>query len=295
MLDERTEIFEKHRRTLEGLAYRMLGTLAEARDAVQETYLKWHETDLDALNNPRSWLITVCSRIALNQLKSARKQREIYIGEWLPEPFPDVPADDSDDPAVQTELNDTVSVALLLALEKLSPMERAAFLLHDIFELSFDEIAQALGKSSVNCRQFATRARKRIRENRPRFVATPEEHRLLLDGFMSAVRQHDLENLISLLAADIELYTDGGGKVQALPKILHGAENVASFFVKIFSHFHREGVVIRIKPQRFNNSLGVLIFEDEQLATALTIETHLGHIHRIYAVRNPEKFSGFLR
>ncbi len=295
MSDERVEVFERHRRTLEGLAYRMLGTLAEARDVVQETYLKWHEVDVSELNSPRAWLITVCSRIALNQLQSARKQREIYIGEWLPEPFPDVPAYDSGDPAVQAEINDTVSVALLLALEKLSPMERAVFLLHDIFELGFDEVAQALGKTGANCRQLATRARKRIRENRPRFVTTPEDHRLLLDGFMSAARQHDLSKLVSLLATGVELYSDGGGKAQALPEVLRGANDVARFFVSVFSRYHQEGIAIRIQFQRFNGSLGILVFEDEQLATALTVESHLGRIQRIYAVRNPSKFSGFPR
>jgi RNA polymerase sigma-70 factor, ECF subfamily len=293
MLNQRAEVFEKHRRTLEGLAYRMLGTLAEARDVVQETYLKWHDADIEALNSPRAWLITVCSRIALNQLKSARKQRELYVGEWLPEPFPDEP--DLYDPGVQAEINDSVSVALLLVLEKLSSEERAVFLLHDIFELSFAEVAQAIGKTSANCRQMATRARKRIRENRPRFVATPEEHRLLLEGFMGAAKQLDVEGLISLLATGAELYSDGGGKAEALPAVLRGANDVASFIVHVFSHYKRDGVEIRTQSQRFNGSLGVLVFEDEQLATALTIETHLGRICRIYAVRNPSKLSGFPR
>ena len=293
MLDEKAEIFEKHRRTLEGLAYRMLGTLAEARDVVQETYLKWHEADTETLNSPRAWLITVCSRIALNQLKSARKQRDLYVGEWLPEPFPDEP--ELYDPGVQAEINDTVSVALLLVLEKLSSVERAVFLLHDIFELSFDEVAQAIGKTSANCRQMATRARKRIRENRPRFVATPEEHRLLLEGFMGAAKQFDVERLTSLLASGVELYSDGGGKAVALPAVLRGAEDVASFIVNVFSRYKCEGVEIRTQSQRFNGSLGVLVFEDEQLATALTIETHLGRICRVYAVRNPSKLSGFQR
>lgn len=295
MHDERAEIFEQHRKTLEGLAYRMLGTLAEARDAVQDTYLKWHEVDVVALNSPRAWLITVCSRIALNRLQSARKRREIYIGEWLPEPFPDEPARDDCDPAVQAEIDDTVSMALLLTLEKLSPMERAAFLLHDVFELSFDEIAGILGKSGASCRQLATRARKRIGENRSRFIATPEEHRLLLDGFMSAARRHDVQTLASLLADGVELYSDGGGEAQALPAVLRGAGEVARFFVGVFSRYHDEGVSIRTRSQRFNGSLGVLVFEDGQLATALAIEADAGRIGTIYAVRNPNKFSAFTR
>ncbi|MDX3774005.1 RNA polymerase sigma factor SigJ [Chromatiaceae bacterium AAb-1] len=295
MPDKRADIFELHRRTLEGLAYRMLGTLAEAHDAVQETYLRWHEVDVAALNSPRAWLITVCSRIALNQLQSARRQREIYIGEWLPEPFPDELPGENYDPAAQTEINDTVSVALLLALEKLSPMERAAFLLHDIFEFSFGQIADALGKSSAHCRQCATRGRKRIRENRPRFVTTPEAHRTLIDGFLGAAKQHDAEKLIALLARDVELYSDGGGKVQALPEVLCGADSVASFFSKVFAAYHQDGIEIRTRYQRFNGATGVLVFEDEQLATALTIDTHCGLIQKIYAVRNPVKLSGLTR
>lgn len=294
MPDERTRLFEQHRKVIEGLAYRMLGSLAEARDAVQETYLKWHDVDVSALENPRAWLITVCSRISLNQLKSARRQRETYIGEWLPEPLPDETYHEGGDPAVQAELNDTVSFALLLALEKLSPLERAAFLLHDIFELGFDEIAGILGKSAAHCRQCATRARKRIREDRPRFDTTPEMHRSLLEGFLSAARQRDVSKLITLLASEVELYSDGGGQVQALPEVMRGANAVAEFFAGIFAHFQRDGIEVRIQPQRFNGSLGVLIFENQRLATAMTIETHAGRIRHIYAVRNPHKLGALL-
>lgn len=292
MSDQRTEIFEQHRRTIEGLAYRMLGTLAEAHDAVQETYLKWHHADITAIERPRAWLITVCSRISLNQLQSARKQREVYIGEWLPEPLPDEFAKQPNDPAWQTELNNTISFALLLALEKLSPQERAAFLLHDVFELSFADIAHIIDKSVVQCRQWATRARKHIRTHSQRFVTTPEMHSALLEGFIYATQQHDINKLTTLLANDVELYSDGGGKVQALPEVLRGASDVASFLAEVFSGYRQNGIEIHFQPQRFNGSLGVLVFEDSLLATAITIETHAGRIQQIYAVRNPDKLSG---
>ncbi|HEY0922938.1 RNA polymerase sigma factor SigJ [Rheinheimera pacifica] len=292
MADQRTEIFAQHRKTIEGLAYRMLGTLAEAHDAVQETYLKWHHADITAIERPRAWLITVCSRIALNQLQSARRQREMYSGEWLPEPFLDEFAMQPDDPAWQTELNNSMSFALLLALEKLSPLERAAFLLHDIFELSFAEIAQVLQKSAVQCRQWATRARKHIRQQGRRFVTTPEMHSALLEGFIAAAQQHDSDKLLTLLAQDVELYSDGGGKVQALAEVMRGAGEVAGFLAGIFSAYRQNGIEICFQPQRFNGSLGVLVFEDQQLATAFTIETHAGRIQHIYAVRNPDKLSG---
>ncbi len=293
MPDENSLIFERHRMTLEGLAYRMLGTLSEAQDVVQETYLKWHVADVDSLNNPRAWLITVCSRIAMNYLKSAKKSREVYIGEWLPEPYPDEKSHNFHDPSVEIELDNTVSVALLLALEKLSPTERAVFLLHDIFELSFDEISKIIGKNGANCRQLATRARKRVHDSRPRFQTTPQEHQSLFDAFLLAARQLDTNNLISLLAKHVELYSDGGGKVEALPSILRGAKEVASFFVSVFSEYKQHGIRIRIQSQRFNGSHGILVFEDDLLSTALTIETHLGCISKIYAVRNPNKLFVF--
>jgi len=295
MPNERTAVFEQHRRTLEGLAYRMLGTLAEAQDAVQETYLKWHEVDPVSLTNPRAWLITVCSRIALNHLKSAKKTREIYVGAWLPEPYPDEYGYDFLDPSVEMEFDDTISMALLLALEKLSPSERAVFLLHDIFELSFDEISVAIGKSGANCRKLATRARIRVSENRPRFQTTSKEHQSLFSAFLTAARQFDTEKLVSLLAEGVELYSDGGGKVDALPAVLRGNKDVAIFLAAVFSNYNQQGVIISTKMQWFNGSLGVLVFEDEQLGTALTIETHNGCINRVYAVRNPSKLSGVLQ
>ncbi|MCF6255167.1 MAG: RNA polymerase sigma factor SigJ [Gammaproteobacteria bacterium] len=293
MSDENSLIFEHHRMMLEGLAYRMLGTLSEAQDVVQETYLKWHVADINSLNNPRAWLITVCSRIAMNYLKSARKRREVYVGEWLPEPYLDEKSHNFHDPSVEIEFDDTVSIALLLALEKLSPTERAVFLLHDIFELSFDEISKIIGKNCANCRQLATRARKRVHDSRPRFQTTPKKHQSLFDAFLLAARQLDTSNLTSLLAEHVELYSDGGGKVEALSSILRGAKDVAKFFVSVFSEYKQHGIIIRIQSQRFNGSHGILVFEDDILATALTIETHLGCIIKIYAVRNPSKLSVF--
>lgn len=288
MSDERILIFEQNRSTLEGIAYRMLGELSGALDIVQETYLKWCEVDVSTVRSPRAWLITVCSRIALNQLKSVRVRREIYVGEWLPEPFPDHL---SRDPSLQVELDDTVSVALLLTLERLSPLERAAFLLHDVFHLSFDEIANILGKSNASCRQLAARARRRVREHRPRFHTTPEEHQKLLAAFISAARQGDLERLIALLANRVELYSDGGGKVEALPEILCGADTVAKFFVSVFDRYQQRAIAIQAVWLRFNGSSGILIYENGVLATALTIDVNAGRIHRLYAIRNPDKLS----
>lgn len=290
MQDEKAAIFEQHRGTLEGLAYRMLGTLDEARDAVQDTYLKFDQAELGRLQNPRAWLITVCSRLALNQLQSARARRELYVGEWLPEPLPQ-PADA--DPGSRAELDETLSVALLMALEKLTPAERAAFLLHDVFDLSFDEIATALKRTSASCRQLASRARKRVREDKPRFRSSPEEHRRLLEGFFGAAREGDLQRFTSLLADGVELYSDGGGKVAALPRVLRGAADVASFLAAVFGDARRKHTALSAVSQWLNGSPGLLILEDGVPATAITLEVSEGRIHRIFAVRNPDKLGAF--
>ncbi len=290
MQDEKAFIFEQHRGTLEGIAYRMLGTLDEARDVVQDTYLKFDEADLGGLKNPRAWLITVCSRLALNQLRSARARRELYVGEWLPEPFPQPVAADPDSRA---ELDETISVALLMALEKLTPAERAAFLLHDVFDLSFDEIADTLQRTSASCRQLASRARKRMRYDKPRFRSSPAEHRRLLAGFFDAAREGDLQRFSSLLADGVELYSDGGGKVAALPRALRGAADVASFLVAVFGDLRSKNVPVRAISKWLNGFPGLLVLEDGVPATAITLEVSAGRIHRIFAVRNPDKLKAF--
>lgn len=286
MAIDKTLVFEQNRRTLEGIAYRMLGTLADARDVVQDTYLKWHAADVSAVQSPRAWLITVCSRTALNLLQSARKRRETYVGEWLPEPLPQ---EASFDHAARMELDQSVSVALLVALEKLSPAERAAWLLHDIFDLAFDEVAAIVGKTPDNCRQLATRARRRIQEGRPRFQATPEEHCTLLSAFFEAARDGRLDILTGLLSGNVELHADGGGRAEAVVETLRGNGRVGEFMVEVFKGYAARSVAIRSQPCWFNGFPGLLVFENERLATALTLEVDQGRIHRIYAIRNPEK------
>ncbi|WP_260292447.1 RNA polymerase sigma factor SigJ [Sedimenticola hydrogenitrophicus] len=290
MAIDKTQIFEENRRTLEGIAYRMLGTLADARDVVQDTYLKWNEGDAATLRSPRAWLITVCSRKALNLLQSAQRQRETYFGEWLPEPMP---AGAGFDLAAKMELDESISIALLFVLEKLSPAERAAWLLHDVFDLGFDEIATILGKTPENCRQLAARARKRVHDGRPRFQTQPEEHRKLLAAFFDAARDGSLAQLTGLLSRNVELYADGGGRAEAVADMLCGAETVGAFFVEVFRKYAAQGVAIRPLPHWFNGLPGLLVFEDEQLATALTLEIDQGRIRRIFAIRNPDKLGAF--
>lgn len=287
-VDEKLRIFELHRTTLEGLAYRMTGTLSDAQEIVQDTYLRWHESDTPTINNPKAWLITACSRLAINRLDKAYRQRESYIGEWLPEPFPHHEEND-DGPYQLLDMADSLSMALLVTLETLTPTERAAFLLHDVFEMSFDEIAQSLQLNSDQCRQLARRARQKVIAMKPRFSAKPVEHEKLLSGFLQAIESLDTAELVKLFSEEIEMYSDGGGVVQALQHVLKGNNAVAGFFVKIFTGLLNQGERIRYVPQYFNGSLGLLIYQNDELATALNFETDGAKIKGIYAVRNPNK------
>lgn len=287
-MDEKTHIFEEHRRLLEGIAYRMLGTLADAQDVVQDTYLKWSRANSSEIENPRSWLVTVCSRLALDVLKSARVRRETYIGPWLPEPFLDEPAPDA-----KLRTDETVSLALMLALEKLSPAERAAFLLHEVFGYSFEEVAAILNKSSAACRKLASRARAAVQADKPRFQATPEEHQRLLDAFLKAAHGGDLNRLQTVLAEAVELHADGGGKAVTAPEVLRGADAVASFFLRVMHERKPPGATTEIVTRWFNGVPGVLIYEAGRLVVALSVAIQSGRIHRIYALRNPDKLAAF--
>ncbi len=288
-MDEKTVIFEGNRRLLEGLAYRMLGTLADAQDVVQETYLKWQYADVSRIENARAWLVTVCSRLSLNVLNSARARRESYVGPWLPEPYID---DRAVDPAHRAHIDDSVSVALMLALENLSPAERAAFLLSEIFDYSFEEIAGILGKSSAACRKLASRARLSLKTEKPRFSTTPDEHQRLVGAFLQAARSGDLDTLKALLADSVELHSDGGGKAQAVPEILRGLDAVGAFFAKIGPAYWDARSVAMVSHW-FNGVPGVLIYDNGRLNTALTASVAHGRITGIYALRNPDKLAPF--
>lgn len=289
-MDEKTCLFEGNRRTLEGLAYRMLGTLADARDVVQDTYLKWRDVDLREIRDARAWLVTVCSRLALNQLKSARARRETYVGTWLPEPFPDERAPD---PAEQARVDDTISIALMLALEKLSPPERAAFLLHEVFGYRFDEVAPILGKTSAACRKLASRARLNLQAEKPRFEASSGEHQRLVGAFLQAARAGELDTLKSLLAEAVEFHSDGGGKAVAVAEVLRGATTVGQFFIEIWGKHAQSATTLDVVPRWFNGVPGVLLYENDRLATALSLDVDHGVIRRIYAQRNPDKLAAF--
>ena len=290
--------FEPHRRRLLGLAYRMLGSMAEAEDAVQEAYVRWHETDRDRVAEPRAFLLTTMTRICLDVLKSARVRREEYVGPWLPDPVTDTSALAPD---TQTEMAEDLSVALLLALDRLSPLERAAFLLHDVFDYSFTEIADALGRNEAACRQLASRARTRVREGRPASAhalrpgtagvagasGLDAKHAELLSAFMAASRSGDLATLTSFLAKDAKIVTDGGGKVAAALNVIEGAERVAAFLSGVIRKGWTDDLVVRFES--INGLPGLIVSGPRGLVQTNAFEIEGGVIKALYVVRNPDK------
>ena len=284
--------FEPHRRRLLGLAYRMLGSIAEAEDAVQDAYLRWHAADHGAVSDTRAFLTTTTTRICLDMLRSARARREAYVGPWLPEPILDTAALAPD---TQTELAEDLSIALLLALDRLSALERAAFLLHDVFDCSFSEVARALDRSQAACRQLASRARAHVREARPQVTSTahdrpePSNHQQLVSAFVNAARSGDLETLMGLLAADARVVTDGGGKVIAALNVIEGADRTARFAVGAVRKGLREDSIIRAAT--INGLPGLIAYGSDDRVQTVAFDIVHGKIRAIYSVSNPEKLS----
>ncbi len=296
MVEASTE-FEQHRGRLLGLAYRMLGSRAEAEDAVQDAWLRWAAVreeapdSEDKIENPEAFLVRVTTRLCLDRLKSARAQRELYVGTWLPEPVTDA---ESLSPHAATELAEDLSFALLLALERLSPLERAAFLLHDVFDASYREVATTLGRSEAACRQLASRARRAVRsghsplESSPAEAGSSEEHRRLLAAFVEAAGSGDVSRIESLLTEDAVALSDGGGRVLAALNPIRGANRVARFVDGVVRKFGAEGPA-RIEEATINGTAGVLVYADERLIQTVTADVVGGRISALYVVRNPEK------
>ncbi len=281
--------FEASRGRLMGLAYRMLGSRADAEDILQDAFLRILKRPAEQVRNAEAYLVTLVTRLCLDQARSARARREVYVGPWLPEPILD---QEETTPESLVELADDLSFALLLTLERLTPAERAAFLLHDVFDLSFKEVADTLERSEAACRQLAARARRAVAESRPGRPATPEAHRDLLRGFAEALASGDASRLGSLLKADVVAYADGGGvKLAALRPIL-GADRVARFFLGITRKAREEGRVTRFEERRINGQPGFLVYLDGALDQSLTIAVDAGRIQVIYVVRNPDKLAG---
>jgi RNA polymerase sigma-70 factor, ECF subfamily len=288
--------FEPYRRRLVGLAYRMLGSMADAEDAVQDTYLRWHATDRANVRDPRAFLMTTTTRICLDMLTSARAQREEYVGPWLPEPVLDTAALAPDS---RTELAEDLSIALLLTLDRLSALERAAFLLHDVFDFSFSEVATALKRNEAACRQLAARARAHVRESRPRGATVPArsgeidaKHAQLLSAFMAATQSGDLNALTQMLASDVRIWSDGGGKVRAALQVIDvGAERAARFLVDAArphpGQWWRQEFTVRLAT--INGLPGVIVDGPEGPVQTAAFEIEGDVIRALYVVRNPDK------
>jgi len=271
-----------HRGRLLGLAYRMLGSRSDAEDVVQDAYLRF--AGAQEVHNAEAFLVTVVTRLCLDRLKSARAQREVYVGPWLPEPVFDAEGLSAD---AATELADDLSFALLLALDRLSPLERAAFLLHDVFDTPFPEIAAMLDRTEASCRQLASRARRAVRDERPAPAATPDSHARLLQAFGEAVASGNVAQLAELLRADAVALTDGGGRKTAALNPIVGADKIARFFIGLAAK--NAGHDIRVEPAMINGAFGALLYLDGELDHTMSMAISGEKIAAIYIVRNPDK------
>ncbi len=285
---------ERHSQWLEDLrpptfaiAYRMLGSVSEAEDVVQETLMRVHRALVaeERIDSLRAYAATIATRLAIDGLRSARVRRETYVGEWLPEP---IVTDPASDPGRQAEMADSLSLAFLVLLESLSPEQRAALLLRDVFEYGYDEIAEIVGTSEVNARQLATRARRHVDERRPRFAVAREEREALAERFFAAAREGDLAALEALLAQDVVLTGDGGGQVPALARSLHGRARVARTLVAWWRQGFRHGGSLR--PTDVNGQPGALVLDrDGGLIGVMALDIADGQIQGVRSIVNPEK------
>ncbi|OAH16129.1 ECF RNA polymerase sigma factor SigJ [Streptomyces jeddahensis] len=284
--DTATDVFEEHRPVLMGVAYRMLGRVADAEDVVQEAWLRWSSGDRADVREPRAYLVRITTRLALDRLRQVQARRETYVGPWLPEPLVTDFGPTVADTEEQAVLADSVSLAVLVVLESLSPLERAVFVLREAFGFPFAEIAATLDRSESAVRQLAARARKHVDERRPRYEVDPAERRDLTERFLAAAADGDLEGLMSLLAPDVELVGDSGGKAQAPLRVIESADKVGRFLAAV----GREGITeLEIRLLELNGAPAALALSGGKPDTVFQVEVADGRIQRIYAVRNPDK------
>ncbi|MFD9125125.1 RNA polymerase sigma-70 factor [Kitasatospora sp. NPDC059571] len=281
--DPATEAFVAHRNLLFTVAYEMLGSAADAEDVLQETWLRWAGVDLAAVRDRRAYLVRITTRQALTRLRTLGRRRESYVGSWLPAPLLTTP-----DVAEDVELAESVSMAMLLVLETLAPVERAVFVLREVFDLGYDEIAEAVDKSRAAVRQIAHRARAHVAARRPRGPVSPAETRDVLDAFRRATETGDLQGLLDLLAPDVVLLGDGGGVKQAVLRPVSGADKVARLLT---AGLGRVPGAVSLGPAQVNGHPALVLRLDGELDTVLAVRIDDGLITGLYAVRNPEKLS----
>ncbi|WNL44778.1 RNA polymerase sigma factor SigJ [Dyella sp. BiH032] len=284
-MDAQTALFQQHRQRLFGLAYRMLGRPADAEDVLHDAWLRWHEQDTSTLDDPEAWLVTVTTRLALDRLRRAKTEREHYSGPWLPEPLE--PSEEA--PADALERAESLSLSFLLLLERLSPEERAAFLLKEVFDYSHAETAAILGIAEDACRQRVHRAKLRLREGRPRFQVDRAAQQRLLQRFVAAMEHPNLDSLRALFAEDAVHISDGGGVVTAVLRPLHGADRLALLYRQIALNSNGPGTAYELST--LNGAPALLIWSEGRLTSVMWVEAEDEHITAIHAIRHPDKLA----
>ncbi|MFH9264326.1 RNA polymerase sigma-70 factor [Streptomyces sp. NPDC017546] len=286
-VDSATEVFVAHRNLLFTVAYEMLGSAADAEDVLQETWLRWVGVDRDTVREERAYLVRIATRKALDRMRVLGRRRETYIGPWLPEPLLTAP-----DVAEDVELAESISMAMLLVLETLAPVERAVFVLREVFELDYDDIAEAVGRSPAAVRQLAYRARSHVAARRPRGTASPVQTRAALQAFQRAVETGELQTLLDILAPDVVALSDGGGVRHALLRPVVGADQVARLLA---AGWWKRDAERSVEPARINGGPGLLVRVDGEIDGVVAVRVENGHVTGAYHVRNPDKLSRLTR
>ncbi|MFF3032520.1 RNA polymerase sigma-70 factor [Streptomyces rubiginosohelvolus] len=288
-VDVATEIFEEHRPVLTGVAYRMLGRVADAEDVVQEAWLRWSAAAREDVREPRAFLVRITTRLAIDRLRHLQSRRETYPGPWLPEPLVTDFGPTPPDTAERAVLADSVSIAVLVVLESLSPLERAVFVLREAFGFPYAEIATALDRTEAAVRQLAGRARRHVEERKPRYDVDPAERRDLTERFLAAASGDGIEQLLALLAPDVRLVTDGGGKAKAALRVIETADKVGRFLLAVADEVDPDG---EVRVVELNGGPAVVFFTGGKADTVFQIEVSQGVIQCAYIIRNPDKLSG---
>src|SRR3989475_10321354 len=283
------ETFESYRPYLFSIAYRMLGSAMDAEDMVQETYLRYQTTPAEPIRSLKAYLTTILIRLCMDQLHLARRKREVYVGPWLPEPILTTTTPASEDPAERVDREESISLAFLMLLEQLQPFERAVFLLREVFAYEFAEIATMLDKREAACRRSFSRAKLHLRAHRPRFPASPETHRQLLNGYFQAVQTGEITPLMNLLSEDVTLWADGGGKIkQAALRPIVGRDAVARFSLGTVRFLPED---YRVEPGEVNGQAALIIRAGEKAFAIFTIDVEQGQIQAIRIIANPDKLA----
>ncbi len=282
------DIFESHRARLFGLAYRMLGVRAEAEDVLQDAYLRWKNVDPGQIRSSEAWLTTTVTRLSIDRLRKLKTEREAYFGPWLPEPLADR---DLRTPELAAELEDDVSIAFLTLLEALAPEERAAFVLHDVLDDDYVDIAEALGKTEAACRQLVHRARDRVTSRRRRFQIDDAMRRRMLERFLAIAAKGDRKEIVQLFATDAVMISDGGGKATAVYRPLLGAERISYLYFVLARR--RRALQLDARIVAINGELGLAYYSRDQVFSLTTVDTDGDVIHAVYTVRNPDKLRAF--